>query len=95
MEGGLDVPEYGHYSFTTYESNLMFELRYMIDTDMVGAMWIELPPCRYSIRPPIGMTSHCQMEVDIVYNQVIVHPPDDDWSRNAPLRICSFDIECK
>lgn len=28
------------------------------------------------------------------YDQFISHPPDGEWSKMAPLRIMSFDIEC-
>jgi DNA polymerase delta subunit 1 len=35
-------------SFQTYESNIPYALRYMIDSDMQGASWIELPAGSYS-----------------------------------------------
>lgn len=28
------------------------------------------------------------------YDQIISHAPDGEWSKIAPLRILSFDIEC-
>lgn len=28
------------------------------------------------------------------YDTFISHPPDGEWSKMAPLRILSFDIEC-
>lgn len=30
----------------------------------------------------------------ISYDKFISHPPEGEWSRMAPLRILSFDIEC-
>ena len=34
------------------------------------------------------------MEVDIGWDKVISHAPEGEWSKVAPLRILSFDIEC-
>ncbi len=39
--------------------------------------------------------SHCQLEVDIVYDRLLGHAPEGKWSKLAPLRILSFDIECQ
>ena len=35
-----------------------------------------------------------QIEVDIVFDNVISHPATGKWSKVAPFRILSFDIEC-
>jgi DNA polymerase family B, exonuclease domain len=48
---------------------------------MCAAMCIFVPPC-------------CQVEVDVFFQHVIAHPSEGQWSRIAPLRILSFDIEC-
>ncbi|RIA89336.1 DNA polymerase family B-domain-containing protein [Glomus cerebriforme] len=70
----------------TFESNIHYVLRFMIDCKVTGANWIELPPKSYSLRTK--KTSTCQLEIDIN------HPPEGEWSKIAPLRILSFDIEC-
>ena len=31
-----------HMSFTTYDSHVLFALRFMIDCDIVGGNWVEL-----------------------------------------------------
>ncbi len=33
----------------TYESNVLFVMRYMVDNDIVGASWVELPCGSYSV----------------------------------------------
>ena len=38
--------------------------------------------------------STCQIEVDVYFEDVIAHAPEGEWSKIAPLRILSFDIEC-
>ena len=77
----------------TYESNVPFPLRYMIDHDISGGSWVEIPEGKYTVRSDM-LTSTCQMEIDVYYQDVISHKPEGDWQRLAPLRILSFDIEC-
>jgi DNA polymerase elongation subunit (family B) len=54
--------------------------------------WIEAPAGSYTLRDK--KTSHCQIELDIDCHAFISHPPVESWSKVAPLRILSFDIEC-
>jgi len=32
------------HSLATYESNVLYTLRFMVDTNMGGGQWLELPP---------------------------------------------------
>ncbi len=41
-----------------------------------------------------GITTRCQLELDISWEKVISHAPEGDWQDVAPLRVLSFDIEC-
>ena len=36
-----------------------------------------------------------QIEVDISYCDVNSRKPEGEWSKVAPLRVLSFDIECQ
>lgn len=36
---------------TTYESNVLYVLRFMVDRGVVGGSWVELPPGKYSLVP--------------------------------------------
>ena len=76
----------------TFESNLEYTLRFMIDSDVVGMNWIEVPAGKYKLwsKP----SSHCQIELDVEWNAFVSHAPEGEWSKIAPLRILSFDIEC-
>ncbi|KAF9477762.1 hypothetical protein BDN70DRAFT_880775 [Pholiota conissans] len=78
----------------TYESNIVFILRFMIDTKVVGMNWIEVPAGKYKILPQSQKRSTCQLEISLRYDAFISHAPERDWSKIAPLRILSFDIEC-
>jgi DNA polymerase delta subunit 1 len=39
----------------TYESNLPFALRLMVDLDIPGAGWVELPATKYKLRNPAAV----------------------------------------
>lgn len=70
----------------------------MVDTSVVGCSWIELPPKSWKLRGQYGhmleLTTRCQLEVDIAWDNFIAHTPEGEWSKLAPFRILSFDIEC-
>ncbi|XP_050344943.1 DNA polymerase delta catalytic subunit [Nymphalis io] len=80
-----------------YETNIDFDIRFMVDTSVVGCSWIELPIGKWSIRSKHSLVkpeTRCQIEVDIAWNAFIAHQPEGEWLKVAPFRILSFDIEC-
>lgn len=80
-----------------FENNIDLDIRFMVDTHVVGCNWIELPPGVWRLRgrnSKLATESRCQIEVDVAYDQFISHEPEGEWSKVAPLRILSFDIEC-
>ncbi|KAL5531593.1 POL3 [Sanghuangporus baumii] len=79
---------------STYESNIPYVLRFMIDAKVVGMNWIEIPAGKYNILNGEKKRSQCQLEFSVAWNELISHAPDGEWSKIAPLRILSFDIEC-
>ncbi|KAJ7035657.1 DNA polymerase family B-domain-containing protein [Mycena alexandri] len=79
---------------STFESNIAYTLRFMIDTKVVGMNWIEVPAKKYAMLTGKDKKSHCQLEISVRYDDFISHAPEGDWSSIAPLRILSFDIEC-
>lgn len=84
----------GLRTYQCYEANVPFVLRFMIDRDIGGCNWVELPAGTYSLRAPEQRQSLCQLEADIVYSDLLSHAPDGPWLAVAPIRILSFDIEC-
>ena len=54
----------------------------MVDSNIVGCNWIELPAGTYSIRGKLSSrdcpakTSHCQIEVDVACDKLISHEPE-------------------
>jgi DNA polymerase delta subunit 1 len=103
LEGAaLNLPNYGQRSYQTFEADMPFTLRFMIDRKIVGASWVELPPGTYSVRPertphqrmPFPKSSYCQYECDIAFDKLVAYAPEGEFDAIAPLRILSFDIEC-
>ena len=114
----VNIPPFGQVSYLSFESNIEFEVRFMVDTGVVGCNWIECPPGKYKLRKPIqyqngmevcpntgfttigkgarggSVTSKCQIELDISWEDFVSHPAEGEWQKIAPLRILSFDIEC-
>uniref|UniRef100_A0A1A8FPQ3 DNA polymerase n=3 Tax=Nothobranchius korthausae TaxID=1143690 RepID=A0A1A8FPQ3_9TELE len=99
--------KFGHFpiqNYQAYEANIDFEIRFMVDSDVVGCCWIELPKGKYRVREEKShgdtdsqhprKVSLCQYEVDVGWTDLISHPAEGDWQRIAPLRVLSFDIEC-
>lgn len=68
-------------SFVTYESNVLFALRFMIDHEVVGGNWIEFPPASYTFQGPghSHKLSHCQLEAHIHCNKLISHKPEGTY----------------
>ncbi|DBA02210.1 TPA: hypothetical protein N0F65_007620 [Lagenidium giganteum] len=94
LESGVTLPGLEFRKYQTYESNVPFILRFMIDQNISGCNWVEAPQGSYSIRGPANKRSLCQLEIDIVYTSLVSHPTAGKWSKIAPFRILSFDIEC-
>jgi DNA polymerase delta subunit 1 len=92
VERGISFAGFSDFTAQTYESNLAYLLRFMIDCHVTGANWIELPAGTYQNRNDSG--SNAQINVQVSYEKIISHHPEGDWSKIAPLRILSFDIEC-
>lgn len=76
-----------------YENNIDFDIRFMVDTGVVGCSWIELPAGKWR-RRLVGGESRCQIECDVAWDAFVAHEPEGEWAKVAPFRILSFDIEC-
>lgn len=81
--------------FEPFECNVLFLLRYMIDQEISGAGWLTLPKSTYKIRNKNEQVTHCQMEVDVSYDDIIARKPEGEWSKIAKVRVLSLDIECQ
>ncbi|XP_068785695.1 DNA polymerase delta catalytic subunit-like, partial [Struthio camelus] len=106
LEQGLRWGALGVQPAPPFEANIDFEIRFMVDRDVVGCNWIELPAGQYRLRgaggalgggaPPPGPppATLCQLEADVAWTDFVSHPAEGAWQDLAPLRVLSFDIEC-
>lgn len=98
FEEGISLKWMGngkYYRSTTYESNVLYALRFMIDCSVVGGNWVELPAGSYMLVAPQGHQTHCQLEAHLNYSELVSHAPEGEWAKMAPFRILSVDIECQ
>lgn len=79
--------------YNTFESNLPFVIQVMIDMNIVGCNWIELPVDAYEKSKREQMTCTCDNEYTISYKDVVSHTTEK-ISKIAKQKILSFDIEC-
>ncbi|XP_021899855.1 LOW QUALITY PROTEIN: DNA polymerase delta catalytic subunit [Carica papaya] len=71
LDRGIQIDGFGTKSFMTYESNVLFALRFMIDCNIVGGNWIEVPSWKY--KKTAKNLSYCQLEFDCLYSDLISH----------------------
>jgi len=72
-----------------------YALRFMIDNEFGGMSWVRIDAGNWNIRHSSQKSSHCQIEFDVQnYNHVQGLPCEGEYSKLAPMRILSFDIEC-
>ena len=78
----------------TYDSNLDYKLRFMIDKGLAGNSWLTVPAHKHSLTKRSSSVSNCTFELDVLEEEIIGHHPSDKaYSVIAPMRILSFDIE--
>lgn len=96
LESGFGFSGFPERMYRTYESNLPHVLRFMVDTDVVGCNWLELPAGTYARRAPHEAETRCEHEFDVVYTSLVSHSPagSERWARLGLIRVLSFDIEC-
>uniref|UniRef100_A0A8D8LS81 DNA polymerase delta catalytic subunit n=1 Tax=Cacopsylla melanoneura TaxID=428564 RepID=A0A8D8LS81_9HEMI len=102
LEKETVFPSFPTHTYKAFESNIDFDIRFMVDNSIVGCNWIEILPGKWSLRgqhkfanTTRPVVSRCQIEIDVSTDDIISHAPEEgEWSKVAPLRILSFDIEC-
>ncbi|KAF6734513.1 DNA polymerase delta catalytic subunit [Oryzias melastigma] len=104
LEQGFKFGPFPIQGYQSFEANIDFEIRFMVDSNVVGCCWIELPNGKWRVREEMitgdvdsqtpAKVSLCQYEVDVAWTDLISHPAEGEWQRIAPLRVLSFDIEC-
>ena len=92
LERGLNLPGIGEKSFSVFESNIEYEIRFMIDMDVVGCNWIECPKGKYFLRKPSqqkttlpgGMSVYGSATAPISKCQIELDISYEDFISHAP-----------
>ncbi|ESL09236.1 DNA polymerase delta catalytic subunit [Trypanosoma rangeli SC58] len=79
--------------FPTYESNIIFPLRFIVDNGISGCNWLTVPTGSFCIATE--RTSTCQIELCCSHEAVQNHDAVGKYLSIAPFRILSIDIECQ
>jgi DNA polymerase delta subunit 1 len=73
LEDGITTNTGRPLAFQTFESNVLFVLRFMIDCGVVGGCWVTAKASRYSVSAATGATgcrpklSTCQIDLHLSY----------------------------
>lgn len=82
--------------FQVFDANVLFPLRFLIDTGCKGCSWVTLPAGKYKPRPAQFREGLHEVEIDVRYQDLLVRDTSiAPWNSIPPLRVVSFDIECK
>ncbi len=79
MPGGSLAGGQSHTTCATFESNVPFVLRFLIDCDISGSNWIELPRGAYTLRPAaecltytqVGLARACYLRCLILFSALL------------------------
>nr|QYA18483.1 replicative polymerase delta family B [Clandestinovirus] len=97
-QGRFEMDEFPKFTgqWKTFESNLDYILRLVVNKELDGSAWIKLAGSDYIIREGRQKVSNCQVEVDVYYEDVepLAKSNDSRWNEPAPFKQMSYDLEC-
>ena len=85
----------GHIKLKTYDCNVTFNLRAMVDIGLVGNSWITLDRSKFTVRTDREKETLFPLELDTTFENIVTHVPEERWARVPVRRNLSIDIECK
>lgn len=80
-------------SIRTFEGNVPFELRYMIDRNIHGCEWISIKADSYHCKEAVKCVSTSQNEIVITKPSGIQAFRPEERGDIAPMRVLGYDIE--
>ena len=82
----------------TYEGDIQYVLRQMIDCGIWGSSWVRIPGGKYKVRSTSEKETSADVEMDIDYRDIhqisTKEKGNEKYLCNAPHRLLSLDIEC-
>ncbi|KAF4617118.1 hypothetical protein D9613_005965 [Agrocybe pediades] len=77
----------------TFEADVPYFMRFMVDNQVNAMTWLRIEPGNYEIIPAEEKVSHCQVEIKVNQEALLICETVNDRLKFPPLRILSFDIE--
>jgi DNA polymerase delta subunit 1 len=77
LEDGLSIAG-GYVRCDTFESNVLYALRFMIDTRMGGGSWVEVKAGGWVPAQETGRASYCQVEAHCNWESLTAHAPEGE-----------------
>jgi len=78
----------------SYEGDVPYFLRYMVDNEILALSWLKIPARKYDVVASGHRISCCQLEVSVDEADLLICDVRGNCDKFSPLRILSFDIEC-
>ena len=95
MENGIQLGSMSATRcFQTFESNILYSLRFMIDCKITGGQWVTLPENTYLEQPRNRKLTHCQYELHTHYSTIESHPAEGEANLLSINCICSLIPAC-
>ena len=89
----LNLSLYHNYFIQMFEANIDFEIRFMVDTGIVGCNWIELPAGKYSLRSQSHNLQNVTNGVCPNTGFTIAESGEASGNRLPPQTKCQIEID--
>jgi len=93
LSNGVSLGNGTMWQSASYEANVSLTLRFLVDTNLGGGKWLEVPGGRYHLRAPQDCTSNAQFEADTHVSHVVGHRAEGEWLGVPPLRLLSLHLQ--
>jgi DNA polymerase elongation subunit (family B) len=89
LDKGLEAEALRQDPFEIYEAEVLFTLRFMIDKDLRGCGWFQLPRDKMRLVAPQDRQSKCQLELEVHVDDLKSLPDKQDVPRE--VRLMAFE----
>lgn len=93
-EIGLHITDYGMKCLPSFESNILFILRFMIDKELKPCTWFRIPKGEYKRKGFGARESACKAEIIAGFESLHNLGHEGKYMKLPKIKTLSFDIEC-
>mmetsp|Transcript_155936 Transcript_155936/g.499937 ORF Transcript_155936/g.499937 Transcript_155936/m.499937 type:complete len:1220 (+) Transcript_155936:362-4021(+) len=92
LERGLRLRSGAVWQTQPLETNVAFCVRFLVDLDLGGGSWLEIPGGRYQVRDARSRKSTATVEADVHHTALVAHKAEGEWIGLPPLRVLSLHL---